>query len=502
MSGTPYGNPLVEDESEFLIDLAVDTPTSASQTFVSEDGIPNERARVLGGGSSLNAGFFSYASPDYVRSVGWNSTLVNESYAWVTPMVAALPELQTFQRAARAGLLEVGVVPDNGRTFQHLIGTKVGGSSFDSSGRRHTAADILRYANPDRITVLLWANTQRVLFTESDGQNPRATGVVYTDLNGTEHTVLLNAGGENGAAESEVILSAGAIGSPQLLMLSGIGPPEQLAPFNIPVILNQRAVGKTMADNAMNLMWIMTNKPVEYSLIQVVGITTAGSYIEVSSGEAQDILQLLSTMSSQNLAALVRTITRQSRTGLLQQFVNLIIDAVIRIPINYLYTAAQGGAFLQKIQGPYSHGELTLVTGNVSDNPSVRFNYYQRQEDLDACTAGTRTIMDVMNSRNFSKLLYNNETVPDSLRPLQTVLNRTYPLRFPNNYSADTASIHQWCRDTVRTIWHYHGGAVMGRVVDSDYRVMGVDALRVIDGSTFNFSPGTNPQATCMMLGR
>ncbi len=167
MSGTPYGNPLVEDETEFLIDLAIDTPTSASQTFVSEEGIPNERARVLGGGSSLNAGFFSYASPDYVRSVGWNSTLVNESYAWVTPMVAALPELQTFQRAARAGLLEVGVVPDNGRTFQHLIGTKVGGSSFDSSGRRHTAADILRYANPDRITVLLWANTQRVLFTES-----------------------------------------------------------------------------------------------------------------------------------------------------------------------------------------------------------------------------------------------------------------------------------------------------------------------------------------------
>jgi choline dehydrogenase len=82
-------------------------------------------------------------------------------------MIAALPELQTFQRAARAGLLEVGVVPDNGRTFQHLIGTKVGGSSFDSSGRRHTAADILRYADPNRITVLLWANTQRVLFTES-----------------------------------------------------------------------------------------------------------------------------------------------------------------------------------------------------------------------------------------------------------------------------------------------------------------------------------------------
>jgi hypothetical protein len=51
------------------------------------------------------------------------------------------------------------------------------------------------------------------------------------------------------------------------------------------------------------------------------------------------------------------------------------------------------------------------------------------------------------------------------------------------------------------TIWHYHGGCQVGRVVDTEYRVLGVDALRVIDGSTFNASPGTNPQATVMLLG-
>lgn len=52
------------------------------------------------------------------------------------------------------------------------------------------------------------------------------------------------------------------------------------------------------------------------------------------------------------------------------------------------------------------------------------------------------------------------------------------------------------------TIWHYHGGCQVGKVVDHDYKVLGVDALRVIDGSTFYYSPGTNPQATVMMLGR
>ncbi len=59
-------------------------------------------------------------------------------------------------------------MPDNGGTFEHLIGTKIGGSPFDDTSRGHTTADLLHYANPDRITVLLWANTQRVLFNENN----------------------------------------------------------------------------------------------------------------------------------------------------------------------------------------------------------------------------------------------------------------------------------------------------------------------------------------------
>jgi choline dehydrogenase-like flavoprotein len=60
----------------------------------------------------------------------------------------------------------------------------------------------------------------------------------------------------------------------------------------------------------------------------------------------------------------------------------------------------------------------------------------------------------------------------------------------------------EFCRRTVSTIWHYHGGCVVGKVVDRDYHLIGVGALRVVDGSTLTVSPGTNPQATLMMLGR
>lgn len=69
-------------------------------------------------------------------------------------------------------------------------------------------------------------------------------------------------------------------------------------------------------------------------------------------------------------------------------------------------------------------------------------------------------------------------------------------------HTNDAKSLEQFCKDTVITIWHYHGGCHVGKVVNRDYKVLGVGRLRVIDGSTFTDSPGTNPQATVMMLGR
>lgn len=72
-----------------------------------------------------------------------------------------------MQSAARDALLEAGVTPYNGLTFDHVVGTKVGGSLFDSNGRRHTAADLLTYANPNNIDLYIFATVQQILFATS-----------------------------------------------------------------------------------------------------------------------------------------------------------------------------------------------------------------------------------------------------------------------------------------------------------------------------------------------
>lgn len=114
------------------------------------------------------------------------------------------------------------------------------------------------------------------------GKRPKAVGVIFKDENGNLHQAILA-----DKPRSEVILSCGAIGTPQMLMLSGIGPKAHLRKMNISVVLENEFVGKGMADNPMNTIFVPSNRPVEQTLIQTVGITKMGVYIEGSSGFGQ-----------------------------------------------------------------------------------------------------------------------------------------------------------------------------------------------------------------------
>ena len=93
------------------------------------------------------------------------------------------------------------------------------------------------------------------------------------------HRAYLKSGKQN-----EIIVSAWALGSPQLLILGGIGPKEQLDVLKIKVLVEQPLVGQYMADNPLNGFFIPALFPVERSLVQTVGITECGSYIEESGG--------------------------------------------------------------------------------------------------------------------------------------------------------------------------------------------------------------------------
>jgi len=454
--GSPYGNPDIEKADRYgKVLLEADKYTSPAQTFISEDkkisgeNVPLARARVLGGGTAINAGFYSRASSDYVSNMGWDKRLVEESHKWVENQIVHEPgQLSPWSDDIQKGLVEAEVVPDSGYTLDHLEGTKTSASIFDSNGKRHTAADLLKSANATNIVVLLYATVTKVLFNETqDGSNrpPRARGVEFRDGLGQLHKVFLNelscsSESKNTLEEKgkfpEVILTAGALGSPQLLLLSGIGPSEHLSNFNIPLVLDLPWVGKRIQDNPIASV---TCKSHNFYAQQVVGITPQNYF------EAPSIF------------------VKSSPDGRNEYNISIF----------------------EKLASPLSRGELLLVGTDPRDNPSVRYNYYKDDDNLDfeRGKQGMRVIAQLLNTPS----LQNSNA--SCFHGLQLD-------------GSDDAAMAQICRDTLSTVWHFHGGCEVGYVVNSRYQVNGVDNLRIVDESTYRDSPGSNPQATTMMLGR
>ncbi|XP_059644105.1 (R)-mandelonitrile lyase-like [Cornus florida] len=456
--GVAYGKPNLMTQEGFITTLMeVDDFDSPAQTFTSEDGVPNARGRVLGGSSAINAGFYSRADQDFYRRSGlnWDLRVVNQSYEWVERAIVFQPELKNWQSAVRDGLLEAGVDPYNGFNLDHVVGTKIGGSTFDSYGRRHSSADLLSYAKSSNIQVAVYASVERILLASSSdfsGSKQTAIGVVYRDQTGQYHHALVRERGE-------VLLCAGAIGSPQLLLLSGIGPRPYLSSWGIPVVHHVPYVGQYIYDNPRTGISIVPPIPLDHSLIQVVGITDSGAYLEAAS----NVIPFISPSRS--------VFIRSSSSPLYLTVATLIL----------------------KITGPLSSGSLRLASTDIRVNPIVQFNYFSNPNDVARCVNGTRKVSDVLRSRSLDDFKFREWYGGREFRYVGPAL--------PDDQN-DDQQMGDFCRRTVSTIWHYHGGCVVGKVVDRNLRVIGLDALRVVDGSTFTVSPGTNPQATLLMLGR
>ena len=174
------------------------------------------------------------------------------------------------------------------------------------------------------------------------------------------------------------------------------------------------------------------------------------------------------------------------------------VEAFVKSKKDIPIEAFKGGFILSKVASPWSTGELRLINTNVEDNPAVTFNYFSHPYDLKRCVEGIRLAIKVVQSQHVSNYTMCDRETAEKMLNISVQANINLIPKHPN----DTKSLEQFCRDSVITIWHYHGGCHVGKVVDSEHKVLGVDRLRVVDGSTFSESPGTNPQATVMMMGR
>jgi choline dehydrogenase len=317
-------------------------------------------------------------------------------------------------------------------------------------GRRWSTADAYLRPAADRpnLTVHTHALTTRVLI-----EGGRAVGVEY--LRGGE-TVRAHAG--------EVLLSGGAVNSPQLLMLSGIGPAEHLRDLGIDVVAGL-PVGDNLHDHpASPVIWETTGTtdladlatPARLLLWQATGRGPMASTI----GEA---------------GAFVRT--RDGLTAPDMQFhvaPTLFYDNGQREPTVPGFTSAT------TLVAPRSRGTLRLRSTDPRWRPAIDPAYYSDPTDLDATIAGARLLMEI-----------------GAHAPLRRHLARPF---LPASTLVTDAELAEHIRTWTQTLYHPVGTCSIGSVVDPELKVLGVDGLRVVDASVMPVVPRGNTNAPTIMV--
>ncbi|HEY6759091.1 MAG TPA: GMC oxidoreductase, partial [Baekduia sp.] len=325
------------------------------------------------------------------------------------------------------------------------------------NGRRWSAADAYLRPALDRpnLEVRTGAHVARVAL-----EGDRAVGVVLRDGRGREETVR---------AEREVILSAGAIGSPQLLMLSGIGPAGHLRSVGIDAVVDNPAVGANLQDHPyVSCVWEAT---VAESLYGADKPKPLLEWLLRRSGPL--------TSSVAEAFAFVRSRPGLPAADLQYHFA----------PAYFVDNGAEefdGDAFTMGpvLISPKSRGEIRLAAADPVAKPKIITNTLAQPEDLAALVTGVELAREIAGAE-----------------PLASVRGREI---YPGDGVRDDADVEAFVRSAVELLYHPCGTCRMGgtdAVVDPELRVRGIEGLRVVDASVFPIIPGGNTNAPTIMVG-
>ena len=255
----------------------------------------------------------------------------------------------------------------------------------------------------------------------------------------------------------EIIVCSGAIASPQLLMLSGIGPAEHLQSFGIEVVQDLPGVGQNLRDHpaAAALYHAVGDPPdVQAPTIQV------GLRYTVEGSDLRNDMQLSPML-----------MTSEHRPA------HIDIDE----DLNYI-------GFSASLQLALGEGELTLQSTDPHTQPNLNYNYYQEEEDLRRMREAIRLGVRIAENSSFSDLLLDRIMPSDEELKSDDLLN-------------------EWLRRNSGTSHHVSGTCKMGpdsdpmAVVDQYLKVKGVECLRVADASIMPDCIRANTNATTIMIG-
>lgn len=319
------------------------------------------------------------------------------------------------------------------------------------NGRRCSTATAFLHPVMDRpnLTVETHLHVNQILV---DGG--RATGVTGRRLD-DEITIR---------AEREVILSGGTYNSPQVLMLSGIGPADLLTKLGIPVVVDQPQVGQNLQDHALVPLIFTHSQPV--SLL----VANDPKYRQLFIDEGRGPL----TSNGPEAGGFIRTDAALPGPDL-QFFAapGMLADSGLAPPTEHAIS------FGPAVATPVSRGYVALASADPSAKPRIVHNYYADAADMELAITGVRIGLEIAKQPAMRLYAEGGWRVPAS---------------------ESAADLRAHILNYTQSIFHPTSTCAMGGVVDADLRVLGVDGLRVVDVSVMPKVGRGIPNASAIVI--
>ena len=332
-------------------------------------------------------------------------------------------------------------------------------STIKDAKRCSTAVAYIKPAlKRKNLTVISGAHVTRILF-----EGTRANGVEFIRKGETEQVTT----------NREVILSGGAINSPQILMLSGIGPGDHLTEMNIPILKNLQGVGCNLQDHL--------NCGVQYEATQPVSMYKWRSPLRQTQVFFQWLLLRQGVGSSipSALGAFIKSMPGLEVPDLQLHFVPILAAAH-----GFDFPAKHGFQCQVYMTRPKSRGNIKLKSANPMDHPRIFANYLSDADDLPALRRGVDITRSLLRQPAFDA--FRGEEI------------------WPGKHVVSDEALDEAIRDDAETLYHPVGTCKMGSdgmaVVDEKLRVHGIQDLRVVDASIMPTLISGNTNAPTIMI--
>jgi choline dehydrogenase len=434
------------------------------------------RGKVLGGSSSMNAMIYirgnrhDYDGWQNLGNTGWSfSDLLpyfkkaehregnaSEYHGTAGPLnVADLCYINPLSQAFVEAGVEFGLKRNDDFNGPEQEGVGLY-QVTQKKGRRHSAAAayLVPVMNRPNLTIRTDAHVTRLLI-----EKRRVTGVAFIQ-NGKEEQVKLN---------KEVILCGGAVNSPHLLMLSGIGPADHLKTLGIPLVTDLPGVGQNLQDHLMIAVAYDCLKPI--SLAGAETLWNLLNYLLFSKGPL--------TSNVGEAGGFVKT-----RPDLPFPDLQLVFGPVYYINHGFIQPEGHGFTIVPVLLRPQSRGQIRLRSNNPLEPPLIDPKYCTETEDLQLLVESVKLARRLAGAKAF-----------EPYRGVET---------FPGPQVRSDEEISEYIRNRVETLYHPVGTCKMGNdplaVVNSELRVHGIEGLRVVDASIMPDIIGGNTNGPTIMI--